>query len=145
MKNHKEDCFHLGVKALILNPEGKILLLERHHASKGLYWDLPGGRLQKEESQIEALFREVKEETGLDHINRVRPFMMTLSNIRIPTPEGDAGLIFSIFLLNISHFHPTLSDEHVNFEWYAHLEVAEKLKPQYPNDFIENIIQNNFS
>ena len=47
------DTFHVGVKALIFNPNGKLLLLERDHPLKQLYWDLPGGRLQKGESLID--------------------------------------------------------------------------------------------
>ena len=47
-----EDTFHLGVKALIFEAEGKILLLERNHPVKNLYWDIPGGRLQKGDSLI---------------------------------------------------------------------------------------------
>lgn len=41
------DCFHIGVKALIVNQENHVLLLERNHPIKGIYWDLPGGRLHK--------------------------------------------------------------------------------------------------
>lgn len=142
MKKHKEDCFHLGVKALILNPERKALLLKRHHPVKGVYWDIPGGRLQKGESQMDTLLREIKEETGLNHVCEVHPFMMALTNIRIPALEGDVGLIFSVFLINVSEsFNPILSDEHVAFEWYSLLNAAEKLQKQYPSEFIENIIR----
>lgn len=140
MKNRKEDCFHLGVKALILTEDRKLLLLERHHPSKGIYWDIPGGRLQKGESQIDALRREVKEETGLDTISNANTFMMTLTDMRIPTPEGDVGLIFSVFLLNIADsFHPVLSDEHVKFEWCTPLEASQRLKHRYPNEFVEKM------
>ncbi len=142
MQRHKEDCFHLGVKALILNPEGKVLLLKRHHPVQGVYWDIPGGRLQKGESQMDTLRREIKEETGLNNVCEVHPFMMALTNIRIPALEGDVGLIFSIFLVNISEsFDPILSDEHVDFEWCSLLNTAEKLKKQYPSEFIEKIIR----
>jgi len=142
MKKHKEDCFHLGVKALILSSEGKVLLLKRHHPVKGVYWDIPGGRLQKGESQIDTLLREIKEETGLNNICEVHPFMMALTDIRIPALEGDVGLIFSIYLINISEsFNPILSDEHVDSEWCTVLNAVEKLKTQYPREFIERMIR----
>ena len=66
MENYKIDAFHVGVKALIFNAEGEVLLLERDHPIKQIYWDLPGGRLHKGESFMDTLVREVKEETGLD-------------------------------------------------------------------------------
>jgi 8-oxo-dGTP pyrophosphatase MutT (NUDIX family) len=141
MKKHQEDCFHLGVKAVLINQDKKILLLERHHPYRGVYWDLPGGRLQRGESQLEALSREVREETGWDDIRGAHPFMMTLTNIRIPHQESDVGLIFSIFILTLSNsFHPILSNEHINFEWCDYLNATEKLKLQYPSELIENLI-----
>lgn len=139
MKSYTEDCFHLGVKALILNNEGKLLLLERDLPSKK-YWDIPGGRLQKGESLMDTLVREVKEETGLDHFNQVCPFTMLLTNIRIRTQDDEVGLIFSVFRCDISGpFDPVLSDEHTNFGWFTPLEAAQKLINQYPIEFIENL------
>jgi 8-oxo-dGTP diphosphatase len=140
MKIDNEDCFHLGVKALILNQESKLLLLERDHPRKGIYWDIPGGRLQKRESLIDTLLREVKEETGLDCIGNPQPFMTTVTDIRIPVHGADVGLIFSIFLINVSEaFHPVLSKEHVSFEWCTISVAAEKLKAQYPTEFIDKL------
>lgn len=142
MKKHKEGCFHLGIKALILSPEGKVLLLKRHYPVKGVYWDILGGRLQKGESQMDTLLREIKEETGLNNVCEVHPFMMALTDIRIPTLEGNVGLIFSIFLIKISEsFNPILNYEHVDSEWCSLLNAAEKLKKQYPSEFIEKIIR----
>lgn len=140
MIRHKEECFHLGVKALIVNPDKKLLLLQRDHPSKGVYWDIPGGRLQKGKGQMETLLREVKEETGLDKINDAHHFLTVITDIRIPTQEGTVGLIFSIYLLNLSaSFIPALSDEHINFEWCSLREASERLKSQYPKEFIEKM------
>ena len=54
-----------GVSAIILTPEG--VLLQRR--SDNGFWGLPGGSVEPGESVVEALIREVREETGLD----VRP------------------------------------------------------------------------
>lgn len=58
-----EDSFHLGIKVLLRNIEEKFLLLERAHKTRGTYWDIPGGRIHKNESITEALKREIEEET----------------------------------------------------------------------------------
>lgn len=52
-----------AIKALIQNGS-KFLVLEQK-LSKGIIWDLPGGKIEYGEDPIEALHREVAEETGL--------------------------------------------------------------------------------
>lgn len=134
-----EDSFHLGVKALIRNPNKEILLLERNPKFNKTYWDLPGGRLQKGESLLDTLKREVKEEIGLEEMGQIQPFTMFLTDIRIPTNQQDVGLIFSIFLWDIHcTFSPQLSEEHISYKWCPPLECLEKLK-RFPNDFIEKL------
>lgn len=135
-----EDCFHLGVKVLLYTNEPKILLLEKQHRIKGIYWDLPGGRLQKGETVMETLRRETEEETGFQCLDGAAPFDMILTNIRIPTSSGEVGLILSIYHCNISSsFIPQLSTEHTNFGWFSFSETAQLLATQYPIAFIEKI------
>jgi nucleoside triphosphatase len=55
------------VGALIINPKGKILLI-KSHKWKNKY-TIPGGHIELGETMIEALKREVKEETGLNIFN----------------------------------------------------------------------------
>lgn len=53
-----------AVCALITNREGKILAVSRKHDRT--IFGLPGGKVEEGETLIQALSREVKEETGLD-------------------------------------------------------------------------------
>lgn len=77
----QEDTFHLGVKVLFRNPNKEILLLERKSKSNKNYWDLPGGRLQKGESLLQTLKREITEETGLNDIGNAQPFITVLTEM----------------------------------------------------------------
>ena len=134
------DCFHIGVKGLVVADNGQMLLLKRQHPFKGLYWDIPGGRLQRRETLNEALFREVKEEIGLESMPRIEQFSMALTDIRVSVQNGDAGLIFSVFLIRVAKtFTPQLSSEHIHFEWCSLLEGSEKLKTRYPQEFLEKM------
>lgn len=85
--NTIEDKFHLGIKALIRNSSGRILLLKVNKEKlKGFqgepYWDIPGGRIQKGSTVDETLIREVEEEIGAKEIKNIKPFSMVLSKIR---------------------------------------------------------------
>jgi 8-oxo-dGTP diphosphatase len=57
------------VGAVILDGQGRLLLIKRGHAPGVGLWSLPGGRVEPGETDHEAVVREVAEETGL----RVRP------------------------------------------------------------------------
>jgi 8-oxo-dGTP diphosphatase len=141
----KEDCFHLGVKGLLQNHEGKLLLLQLRpkHIETEIkdYWDIPGGRIQKNESLESALKREVYEETGLQNITVIRPFLMALSSIRIPIQNGgDVGLIFATYLCEVlgnTSIH--LSNEHTHFEWFEPSRAADMLARNFPLELTEKI------
>ncbi|MHB0977180.1 MAG: NUDIX domain-containing protein [Candidatus Aquicultorales bacterium] len=62
----QRKTFALSVKAVVLDAEGRILVLKRSSSSKANAgkWEFPGGKVEREGLE-EALFREVREETGL--------------------------------------------------------------------------------
>jgi 8-oxo-dGTP pyrophosphatase MutT (NUDIX family) len=138
-----EDNFHLGVKALIRNADGNVLLLqvnpEKLHSERTEYWDLPGGRVQKGQTISETLEREVAEETGVTDVQSTKEIGMVLSNIRIPMSEHDSvGLILAIYECVVpGNSVVTLSDEHTAYDWFVPQDAAKALGIKYPEHFCD--------
>lgn len=53
------------VGAVVLDADGRLLLIRRGHDPHAGLWSLPGGRLEPGEDHEDAVRREVLEETGL--------------------------------------------------------------------------------
>lgn len=65
----------IPVVAALIRKEGKILIARRKpEKSQAGLWELPGGKLEEEESPQEALKRELKEELGVEVVVGA-PFM----------------------------------------------------------------------
>ena len=54
-----------GVRVIVLDEEGRMLLVKQHHEDKDI-WMVPGGGIEEGEGARQAAVREVKEETGAD-------------------------------------------------------------------------------
>ena len=55
----------VGVGAVIVK-DGKVLIVKRGHEPRKGEWSLPGGRVELGETLVDALRREIREETGLE-------------------------------------------------------------------------------
>lgn len=80
-----------AVAALIVDAEGRLLVVERAQEPKKGMWDLPGGFADPGESAEEALRREVAEEVGLQ-IKSLRyigsyPNVYDYMGVRYPTVD----------------------------------------------------------
>ncbi|MFH0937646.1 MAG: NUDIX hydrolase [Candidatus Daviesbacteria bacterium] len=143
----KEDIFHLGVKAILRNRAGEILILrvnlETFTGRKTPeHWDLPGGRIQKGEKSIEvALRREVEEEIGVKNIKNIKLLDASISKMRLSFM--DAGLILFTYLCEIDKAAQIklVDDEHTEFKWVIPKEAAKLLSTKFSDSLI-NIIKN---
>lgn len=66
---YPSSIYRVAAKALILNDEGKILVVKESQD----FWSLPGGGIEHGESAQECLKREIREELGIDdaHIDNI--------------------------------------------------------------------------
>lgn len=90
------EKYIVAVTALIENTKRKILLVKRgqHEVAFPGKWALPGGKLEKGETVIDALKIEVMEEVGLEIIGEAR----YLRNYSFVRPDGHhvAGFVFFV-------------------------------------------------
>jgi 8-oxo-dGTP diphosphatase len=129
-----EDLFHLGIKLLVLDEQGRVLLLRFPSGQ----WDLPGGRVQRGEAILDTLARELDEETGLDiGVRRVEYAGAHLSAVRIPVGEDSVGLIFFLYRCAWGSVPQVrLSAEHTALRWATPAEAAGALQERLPPELI---------
>lgn len=109
-------------RAVLFGPDDRILVVRR--ASDG-GWELPGGRLDADESTVEGLRREVHEETGLDVAIRRPIYTISWRNDR-----GQGRYAVYYYCLAESET-VSLSDEHTDYDWLVPSVAADLLsEPQ---------------
>lgn len=124
-----------GVGAIIID-SGRVLLVERGKEPLKGYWSLPGGAVETGERLVEALQREVREETGLE-IEVVH-----LLDVFERITKGDDGRTEYHFILTDYICRPTggtlqASDDASRAQWFAENEIAGlKITPGTP-EFID--------
>lgn len=145
-KTSPVDIQRIATKALIIDQNGKYLLLREASTYEegtniGRY-HLPGGRLDIGEYFEDGLFREVKEETGLE-IEIIKP--ICVGEWR-PVIRGVKNQIVAIFFLCLAKSTKvTLSDEHDDYQWVSPTE-KNKLDVMDPeNKVIANYLKDTAS
>lgn len=141
----KEKLFQIGVKGLITNTKGEILLLfsgDWHLKHQTEHWDIPGGRVQEGHTLLETLQREMEEETGIKKITQPKFFTAAASNFPdIPIDGHMVGLLLMVYKVKIPDGSEIrLSHEHSKYEWVAPKEAAKRLAYKYPADFTELLV-----
>jgi len=135
--------FLIAAKAVIINNKGQMLLLKRseleiaksHDAFK-TPWDLPGGSVKINEKVIEALNREIYEETNLN-VFVLKPFSV-FDSIR-----DNFHISIINYVCKYKGGFIKLSREHDLFKWMTqeeiinHYEIPLWLKNTIKKAFVE--------
>ena len=141
-----QKLFFVGVKGLIRNSKGDILLLHAGPSPwrdrKESYWDLPGGRIEEGDDELTTLHKEIREETGITDIYDAEYLQTVLSTPTLPIKDNDrtAGLLLRIWQVKICEENEiTISHEHIGYEWLPPAEAAMRLRSKYLADFCEYV------
>lgn len=120
----------VGVKVILRNKEGKILLLHRNwekypEVKKDNSWDIVGGRIEKGTPLLENLKREIFEETKLNLT--MEPKLVAAQDIFRP----DKHVVRLTYVGQIEG-EPKLDEYHDSYKWVTWKEIKnEKGLDQY--------------
>lgn len=114
-----ENKFAIAVKCLLKNEDDKYLILKKTQeenkkdTSSNLY-DIPGGRIEYGENVVDALIREIYEETGINiTLNNIQKILDATSVVR----KDGLHLVIITYLVNIKNTNIKISSEHISFYW----------------------------
>ncbi len=105
----------VGVKALLLNKEGKYLILHRNiqvYPEVNNPWDIVGGRIDPGTSLLENLKREIFEETKLELVDT--PKLLAAQDIL----KEDKHVVRLTYTASIEG-EPVLETEHDAYKWLS--------------------------
>lgn len=114
--------------------DGKILLLHRHdHKSQGGKWGVPAGKVDPGEELLQAMNRELREETGI----RLESTHFNFFN-KIFVRHGDYDFVYHMYHVNLSNIPEVrLSEsEHQRYTW---VNPSEALNMNLVDDLDECI------
>jgi len=109
-----DDLFRVGVHAVITDEEGRILILKSTY--DGCRWGLPGGSVDPGETIHEALYRECREELGLE-VN-----IFYLSGVYYHKAYNSHSCIFRC---ELEKGNIKLSSEHSEYRYISLDELSE--------------------
>ena len=114
---------------LVEHKDGRYLFIYRNNK-----WDLPKGKIQKNEKPIEAAIREVGEETRVSELIPVKPLIVTFhifkANKKYKLKKTNWYLMKSSFNSNLI---PQIEENIIRAEWKKKEEIPQLLEQAYEN------------
>ena len=128
-----DTLFLIGPRATIYNIKtNKVLLLQRNDGNN--VWEIPGGKRENNEDIVDALKREVKEETGII-INEYKLIYVSpiFENHPVLKPFLNIG-----YLCFTEESEVIISNEHLDYKWVNVEELVNYLDSNIFSDLKNN-------
>jgi 8-oxo-dGTP pyrophosphatase MutT (NUDIX family) len=115
--------FSAGFVLFRQTPSGPLFLLLDY----GKHWDYPKGHLEPGETAWRAAVRELREETGIVHVDRIGRFQRNMHYIFHSKKKGLVSKTVTYFLGQTRTTTIDISDEHEGFAWLPYDEALARL------------------
>ena len=122
-----------AVRTFLIN-DNKVIVIKYKTNKNMNYYDIPGGKVEENESAIDASIREFKEETGIEVINQKYK-----GNVIIEYPN--MVFDFDIYLVNDYKGNPQEFDE--NYSMWINIEDLINENKKFPSVEIIKDLENN--
>ena len=132
-----------GIAAVLLkkmNNTYYVLLLKRKSIHLNNVWCYIGGRIEDGETAVEAVYREIKEETGITDLELYSSNKFD----QIFSPQKNYIYIAPVFVGFVHEDQSVyLNDEHSEYQWFP-FEKAKEIVSLPGNEEVLQSIENNF-
>ena len=125
MDEKKLQIFQVGIKGVIVNSQNKALVLLKTVNGR-IFWDVPGGRMEKGETIDQTLRRELEEEVPGIKDFQVKNLLNVDAVHRSDTVEG-IDLLLVFYKVEADLEKVSLSEEHQSYKWVS-LEEIDSLE-----------------
>ena len=90
------------------------------------HWDFPKGHIEEKEAELDAVKREIREETGIDNIELVPNFKEKIQYYyKLNEELMHKGVVF--YLAKTEEEKVKISFEHIGYIWLPYDKAMEKL------------------
>ena len=125
-----------AVRTFLIN-DNKVIVIKYKTNKNMNYYDIPGGKIEENESAINASIREFKEETGIEIINQKYK-----GNVIVEYPNMIFD--FDIYLVNDYKGNPQEFEE--NYSMWISIEDLLKENKKFPSvEIIKHLDGNNIN
>lgn len=129
--NDFQECFTLieAGGGLTLNSQREVLMIYRHEK-----WDLPKGKLHKNEDNQEGAIREVQEECGVSHLSIIKSLQPTYHSYWIGVKRIlKKTYWYKMFNDGVDKLTPQTEEGITGVKWVKQNNLPELTKNTYPS------------